>query len=310
MILSITACNTGEAVEADQSEDEMPSAVEATETQILTDLPPTETPLPPTETPLPTLTSVPVMVPGESVHGVDVGNRRRLYLLYIPPGLTDEQAVPVVFAFHGLTRDPSQMQRTSGFNETADNNGFVVVYPGAVEGSWSYREDDPDFIDESAFIELILLELNKIISVDPNRIYATGKSQGGVLAYRLACDMSDTFAAIASVAGPMAYSACEPTRAVSVLHIHGLDDYLIPFEGGGRHQAPPVQEGIDNWVGFNNCTESIVENDYDNGFTDTTYSSCLDGTTVELYTVEGMDHIWPDFASETIWEFFTAHPMP
>ncbi len=308
--LSLTACNSGKSEEPDQVITEAPSAaeviteevIEVTGTPIPTDIPPTETP-------------VPTIEPGDSEHIVMIGDRKRSFLLYVPSGLTYEQAVPVVFAFHGYTLTPKIMQEDTGLNKIADRSGFIVIYPAGVGASWNAGETGPGFaiasdIDDSGFIEEILSYLKSIVNIDPKRIYAVGFSLGGALVYRLACDMSDTFAAVASVSGPMmGYSACEPTRAVSVMHIHGLADLWVPFSGGGEFETPPVEEGIATWVALNSCTDSSRE-DEPNRITQTTYSSCRDGTVVELITMGGVFHIWPTQANKMIWMFLSRHPMP
>jgi polyhydroxybutyrate depolymerase len=226
--------------------------------------------------------------------------------------MTTKQAVPVVFAFHGVMATPKDMKSYTGLNRTADDEGFLLIYPAGVNHSWNAGEmaTIPNDEDESAFVEEILLYLKSIVNIDPKRIYAVGHSNGGVLVYRLACDMSDTFAAVASVSGPMMYSACEPTRAVSVLHIHGLADSTVPIEGGGFWKTSPVEVGIETWAALNGCTESEVLEVNNGGMTPTIYSSCQDGTTVELYTIERMEHDWPGQANDDIWDFFAEHPMP
>lgn len=272
-----------------------------------------------TATLVPTATAAPTIQPGDSERKLMVNDLERSYLLHIPPGLSSQQPVPVVFAFHGLSLTPSHMQRTAGLDDVADLANFLVVYPRGVGGSWNTGEEGPGFavaqnVDEPAFVRKMLSDLDTIANIDPKRIYAVGYSQGGALVYRLACDMSDTFAAIASVSGPMEYSTCKPTQAVSVIHVHGLADTLVPFSGGGGYDLSPVEKGIDTWVELDNCTGSAKEEDEINGITHITYASCQAGTAVELYTIDSGGHTWPFEnvmpASGVIWEFLEAHPKP
>ena len=263
-------------------------------------------------------TLLPTLQPGDSEHTVMVNDLERSYLLHIPPDINSQQAVPLVFAFHGWTLRPIDLQIMAGFDDLADQSRYIVVYPEGVELTWNTAEtgfgaaNELD-VDESAFVQEILTDLETMITIDPKRVYAAGHSMGGALAYRLACEMSDTFAAIASVAGPMAYSPCQPQRAVSVLHIHGLADKDVPFFGGGEHDHPPVNNGIDAWVELDHCPNPIEEKDDKNGITQLTYAPCQDGTAVELYTSDTGIHPSYSFgrvgipATEIIWDFFETH---
>ena len=195
----------------------------------------------------PTATLDPAVIqPGDSERELMVDGLERSYLLHVPPGLGSQQPVPVIFAFHGIDEGPRAMRHGSEFNAVADLAGFLVVYPRGLEQSWNTGEEDgPGYaiaqdVDEPAFIRQILSDLNTIATIDPKRVYAVGLSLGGALAYRLACDMSDTFAAIASVSGPMSYSACQPSQAVSVMHVHGLADAIAPYSGGGLYDVLPA----------------------------------------------------------------------
>jgi polyhydroxybutyrate depolymerase len=154
----------------------------------------------------------------------------------------------------------------TGFNEIADTGGFLVVYPTGIELSWNAsiccEPAVTNNVDEPAFVRQILADLGTIASIDPKRIYALGHSNGTMLSYQLACEMSDTFAAIASVSGVLAYSPCEPSQPVSVLHVHDLEDGYIPYAGpsglspfgGVPNDFPPVEQGISTWVQLDGCT--------------------------------------------------------
>ena len=173
-----------------------------------------------------------------------VKDQSRSYLLYVPPSLDSSQPVPVVFGFHGYTGTGPGFRDGTGFNAIADANGFLVVYPQGEGGdrSWNAggccagaRAAD---LEDVAFIRQIISDLKTIANMDPKRIYATGHSNGAMFVYRLACEMSDTFAAIAPVAGPLFYSPCKPKEPVSVMHVHGLADPAVPYAGGPYPGTP------------------------------------------------------------------------
>lgn len=264
--------------------------------------------------------------PVEAQRTVLVDGLERAYLLHIPSGLKVSQPASLVFVFHGLAENANLIQQTSGFNEIADKNGFVVVYPngsgsaGAL--SWNagaccgYALDNN--INEPAFIRLIISDLATVIKIDPKRIYASGFSNGALLSYRLACEMSDTFAAVAPVSGVLLIISCQPAQPVSIIDFHGMTDNVVPYNGGGVNPGtsqpfPPVEESISTWTQLNGCDKS-PKVEQTGVFTSTTYSACKDGSTVELFAVKGVGHSWPSQyivpASQMIWDFFASHSKP
>jgi polyhydroxybutyrate depolymerase len=240
----------------------------------------------------------------------------RSYLLHIPPGLDNDQPAAVVIVFHGFGSDPKFMQAMTGFNDTSDTNGFLVAYPSGIGRSWNAGRccgtAQTQNIDEPAFVQAMLEDIATIVRVDPKRVYATGFSNGGMLSYRLGCEMSGTFAAIAPVGGAMTYSPCEPQEPVSVFHVHAMNDADVRYEGGG---FPSVEEGLKTWVSINECTDPAqTEEQLDGQLTHTTYASCRNDTAIELYAFKTGGHAWPSLyiwdASQFMWDFFATHPKP
>jgi polyhydroxybutyrate depolymerase len=284
--------------------------------------PPTSTPEPtpePTLEPTQTLAARPTYQPEAVERMVMVDGMERSYLLHVPPELDPQSPAPLVFAFHGYGGLAKGMQYTTRLDVIADRENFIVVYPQGLEFSWntgwevSFGYATINHVNEATFIREILSDLGTITSIDPQSIYATGFSMGAMAVYRLGCEMSDTFAAIAPVAGVHLAGDCNPSQAVSVIHIHGLSDTAVEFSGGGIRDFPPVEEGIEAWVELNQCTGSKMEEDQENGITHVVYASCESGSVVELYTLDSWGHDWPWrrlLASEVIWAFFEAHPMP
>lgn len=272
-----------------------------------------------TTTPPPTETPAPTLQPGDSEHKLTVNGLERTYVLHIPPGLDHLHLAPVVLAFHGLGENPATMELMTGFSDIADQANFLLVYPEGVGNSWNAGGTCCGYantheVDEKPFIQQILSDLVTIASIDTKRIYATGFSNGAVLVYRLACEMSDTFAAIAPVAGILAYNPCQQQEPVSLIHVHGLNDTFFPYLGGGEWDTPPVEQVITAWVQSDNCTGSAQVEKQKNIITHTIYTSCQTDTAVELYTIELGGHawsskyVWP--ASQVIWDFFATHPKP
>jgi polyhydroxybutyrate depolymerase len=277
-------------------------------------------------TTLPPTRMVPSLKPGDSKRIVLVDNLKRTYLLHIPPGLTNGRPVALVFIFHGYSDTAQNEQRQTGFNDIADKAGFIVVYPvgsgptGALSwnalGCCGFAQEEN--MDEPAFIRRMIVDLGTITTIDPKRIYATGLSNGGFLSYRLACEMSDTFAAVAPVAGALLSPACQPAQPVSVIAFHGLIDEVVPFAGGQLRTGipfPATEQTIATWVQLDGCS-TPTKSEQTAILTHTAYSSCKDGSAVELYALKNVGHAWPDQkkdavpASQIIWDFFAAHPKP
>ena len=272
----------------------------------------------------------------------------RTFLLHIPPNYRPGVALPLVFNLHGAGGTASQQQKLSQMDATADREGFIVVYPQAGPSTGSLRlrsgqagqapstgsgqvwlgplggaEGEPDM----AFFRALIDQLQRELSVDPGRIYATGLSNGGTMANHLGCEMSEVFAAIAPVAGGhSAYALCDVARPVSVAVLHGTNDTVIPYEGRPG-QVPPVPEWTAAWAQRDGCGPTPRSEPLEGGVagavTVETWSGCDEGAEVVLYTIDGGRHDWPGsgfgpppwpegmsptlYATDLIWQFFAAH---
>ncbi|MFM8239471.1 MAG: alpha/beta hydrolase family esterase, partial [Actinomycetota bacterium] len=282
--------------------------------------------------------------PGDHVRIVRMDDEERSSLVHLPPQYAPGTPLPVVLAFHGGGANGRSMIGFCGLNEKADQAGFIVVYP---EGSGRLKQmltfnagnccglASARNIDDVAFVRRVLDDLETIAEVDRRRVYATGMSNGGMMAYRLASEMSDRIAAIAPVGGPMGTMDCRPGRAVSVLHFHGDADEFAPF-AGGRGRGPSgtdfysVEHSIDAWVRANGCEKTprrmqLPDREQD-GTTvkQVSYEGGQDGAEVVLIVIEGGGHTWPGreprmralgistrdiSANDMMWEFFQRHPM-
>jgi polyhydroxybutyrate depolymerase len=278
-----------------------------------------------TPTAAPTPTPAATIPAGESQQTLTINGLERTYLLHIPPGIDSGQPVPVVFALHGYDNEIyfeiSDLVNMTGFNEIADKNGFVLVYPSGISGVWNTGiccgVAVENKVDEAGFFRKILTELGKQLTVDTKRVYATGFSLGGMLAFRLACEMSDTFAAITPVAGALTFSPCQPIQPVSIMQVHGKRDTSVPYAGGlggfmtGITTFPAVEETLAAWAKLDGCAATATTTQETIAI-HTSYAGCKDGSSVELYTIDGMGHSWPSQyvlpVSQMIWDFFKAHP--
>jgi polyhydroxybutyrate depolymerase len=283
--------------------------------------------------------------PGDHTRSLQVDRRTRSYLVHVPQSYDGTKPFPVVLAFHGGGSNAEQMVRFSGLSDKAQQAGFMVVYPngtGLLKNMLTWNGGNccgfavQHQVDDVAFIRALLDDLERVAKVDRKRIYATGMSNGAILAYRLASELSDRIAAIAPVAGPMGTETCTPRRPVAVLHFHGTDDQFAPFRGGKGAKSLSgtnfysVDHSIRAWLMANGCPHEphvVMEPDRaKDGTTITrkTYGPGKDGVEVVLITIEGGGHTWPGRqpplaflgrstkniqANDVMWEFFERHPM-
>lgn len=267
----------------------------------------------PIKTPTPVPSQTVILLPaGDSERSLTVDGLERSYLLHIPPLVRSNQPVPLMFVFHGYSMHAADMVTLTGMNSLADSNQFLLVYPSGTgpdsELSWNAGDccgyASEANVDEMAFIRGMIADVGRLAAIDPARIYATGFSNGGFLSYRIACEMADTFAAVAPVGGVLKFPACQPANKISLLHIHGLSDEVVPFDVGGK-------AGLDLFTSLDGCSGSSSV-DVNPVTTHTIYTACAGNTAVELYTIKTMGHMWPNQyilpATQIIWEFFKAHP--
>jgi len=132
--------------------------------------------------------------------------RTRSYKVFLPQHFHSN--MPVVFNLHGYTLDAQWQMDYTLMNDVADTAGFIVVYPNAVYpgfngGLVGYPGLPPinTTINDVGFISALIDTLEAHFDIDMNRVYSCGLSLGGIMTYRLACELGHRFAAVASVAG-------------------------------------------------------------------------------------------------------------
>ncbi|MBW2508098.1 MAG: hypothetical protein JRE81_05665 [Deltaproteobacteria bacterium] len=223
----------------------------------------------------------------------------RSYEVYVPPAYDGEVPAPVVLNFHGFTSSGLLQQEGTKMNETAEREGFIVVYPNGLNSSWNAgiccgRSAETN-VDDVGFTRAVIADLGERGCIDTARIYATGMSNGGFLSHRLACEAADVIAAAAPVAAVLGIdeSACKPSRPIPIMQLNGTADPLVSYEGGGLTGSPGAEESINGWAVRNGCTgEPSVS--YDNGAaTCETVGDCDGDASVTLCSIEGAGHCWP-----------------
>ncbi len=176
-----------------------------------------------------------------------MGNDRQ-YAVHVPTGYSKDTPVPALFCIHGLDQNPVMFCLDTGvaWPTKADQEGFVVIMPNGYMNSWNAGTCCGGAVsaglDDVSLMRAIFAEVGKHVNIDLRRVYATGLSNGGYMSYRLACEASDLFVAVAPSAGAVGTAAigggtgttsdlttCAPTNKVSVLDIHGTSDPLIAY---------------------------------------------------------------------------------
>lgn len=262
--------------------------------------------------------------PGDYEFTLVLDGLKRRYLVHAPKSYNSTGSSPVIIALHGGGGNAANGPNYFGLNEKSDQEGFIIVYPegygktvfGKQFAAWNAGrccgEAFKKNIDDVGFIRTMIEKLASDFNIDKKRIYVTGMSNGAQMAYRLACELSDTIAAIAAVGSQGTFDNCRPQRPVPVLHIHGKNDPCSLYDGGicGRCMAEfwrelgvPVQYDdwkcmsipsyIDTWRARNGCSKIAGQTFRNKGAKCETYMGCEQNADVMLCTVEGLGHNWP-----------------
>lgn len=256
---------------------------------------------------------------GQSVLGsVAVGDTTRTFVLHVPPDNRLTDAVPLLLVFHGSGSSGAAMQQIAGLDRLADELGFLVAYPDAEVGNWAEdcgcNNADRLGINDTGFVRALIDSLSVTFSIDRDRLYAAGLSQGGLFVHRLACQLGDRFAAVASVAAPMSAplaADCAPAEPVGVTVMMGTADAVFPFGGGGEGDLAVLGavEAAAVWAAHNACGDSTVSATDALAFT--RWTSCDGAVEVALVAVPGGRHAWQISPStptaEVIVPFLLAH---
>lgn len=264
------------------------------------------------------------------------GGLSRSYIVHAPP----RRPTGLVLNLHGGGSTGRGQQALANFDVVADPNDLLVVYPDGYDKSWNDGRGaspaDRRHVDDVGFLVTLAAKLQKDFGIDPGHVFATGMSNGGFMANRLACDRADVFAAIAPVAGTLGVSmSCHPSQPVAVLDVHGTTDPVVPFNGGKMHGrggaatvvSVPVMVG--RWRAADGCpgepSSEQLPTVGDGTVVQLSVSApCVASTAVVFYQVGNGGHTWPGAkqylpksvigltthafdASQVIGQFFLAH---
>lgn len=258
----------------------------------------------------------------------------REYLLHVPANYDRTKPVPLVISLHGGALWPAVQREIDRWDRIADAHGFIVVHPSGVSGSgpraWSAGRE-PGLTRDVRFIAELIDTLSEAYDIDRARIFVSGLSNGGGMAFALSCRLSDRIAAIGMVSTAifLPWSGCADERAVPVVVFQGTADRAVPYDGGTSWVAPAVFPSIPLWTARfaerNGCEPTPVERRVAPDIVRIEYPACDGNAAVVLFRLDGGGHSWPGGglgaewfvgrtstdidATDVMWTFFREHPL-
>jgi polyhydroxybutyrate depolymerase len=280
--------------------------------------------------------------PGDYTFTLEHGGLTRKYRVHVPRSYNAASPAPLLLAFHGGggTMDLQASDESYGLSSKSETAGFVAIFPNGYSklpsgkfATWNAGNCCGDArdrnVDDVGFVRKIIRDVSAQLHIDPTRIYATGMSNGAMMAYRLACEMPDTFAAIATVAGTDNTSQCAPKNPISVLHIHAQNDDRVLYNGGAGRKFGDVSKVTDftsvpatvsKWVAQNSCSTTPQRTLSTAGAYCDRYAGCQGSSSVQVCVTDSGGHSWPGghkahgteapsqaiSANDVMWAFFTS----
>lgn len=274
--------------------------------------PPVSDPVPNDAAPPPPLacTETSAWTPGTSqTITISVGDAgTRSYDVYVGTGVVPGTATPLLVNVHGLNNSPSIQAAFSQMNPVADEMGFVEVYPAGLNVPFNAGNccglSSATGVDDIDFIRAVVADAESKICIDSKRVYETGFSNGGMMAYQLACNAGDLFAAVAFAEGDNETNTpCNPSRPVPLAAFESLGDpVVLPLS---------AQASAEAWAEKMDCADAgAAANVTEGPFSCAQWSSCNGGSMVWYCTEPGGTHLPPAGSAPVIWSFLSQFSLP
>jgi polyhydroxybutyrate depolymerase len=248
-------------------------------------------------------------------HVLEVDGEERSYVARVPDGaaIGAPLALPVLVVLHGAGGDGARVEFATGLSSYAERDDFIVVYPDGtqvadVPGQRGWNADRccgtpaATRVDDVGFLSAMLDDLESQYAVDTERIYISGFSNGGMMSYRLSCELGDRIAGVAVVGGAYNLSECESKERMDVLIVHGTADETVPYRGGHTNERTAARFGqwinasvgaaTRIWMARNDC-DPQPETTVDGSVTRQAYAGCDDDSRLDVVTIAGGAHVWP-----------------
>lgn len=274
------------------------------------------------------------VAPGNYTVTITHAGQQRTATVHVPRGYDGTSLLPTLLHFPGLQETPAIAELFGQHSAHADINGYLMVIPAHFGVGWQGVPGGPTTpeVDDPGFIRELLDTLIAQYHADPQRIYASGMSNGGFFTHKTACVLSDRFAAFAAVSGQLSTelaATCAPGRPLPILMIHGTNDPIVPYDNA----STPVAAAAAFWAHHNGCASTRTDTDLPNTVVDNTsvtrhdWQFCPADAPVVLYDVVNGGHTWPggipflpppalgwhtyDISANTvIWDFVSRFQLP
>jgi len=250
---------------------------------------------------------------------VSVNGVNRTYILHVPTAYNASKPAPLVVDFHYLTGSASLEESLSPYKAVTDPEGVITAYPDGVKGpggnAWNVGPCCTT-ANDTAFARAMVADIEKVVCIEPKRVYAVGFSMGGGMTHYSACHLADIFAAVAPAAFDLLKEnegTCQPSRPITVISFRSTGDQTVYYDGRPSSSVPTMpitflgaKGTFLKWSQLNQCTGSPSTEDPTTGCS--TYSSCASGVQVTLCTTYGGGH---DFGKAAIaWPLLKKYTLP
>lgn len=270
--------------------------------------------------------------PGDHAFAIAHGGLTRTYVIHVPPSYNLASPAPLVVLLHGgaANADLLDNEPAYGIKAKSDREGFIAVFPhgSGKPGTWNAGDccgaARAQNVDDAGFLRQVVTNVFRQMSIDRSRIFAAGISDGGMMAYRLACEAPELWRAVAVIAAADRTRDCSPAAAVSVLAVHAKDDPQVPFAAAARPDAADkpaapramsVSDAAAKWAQLDGCAAQprhILDKD---GAYCEVYTYCRSQAEVQLCATDTGGHTWPGgkargasqalSATDLMWDFFS-----
>jgi poly(3-hydroxybutyrate) depolymerase len=271
--------------------------------------------------------------------------RPRPVNLYIPSGYNGQTPVPLVILLHHYHLTGAESESYVKMQPLAEARGFLYCHPDSTMDRWGWAfwnatdaccDLGYTGVDDASYLRGLIEEIGSHFAVDRKRVYLIGTSNGGFMAYRMACQSADLIAGIAALAGVtfLDTNGCQPSQPVNILHIHGSADSIIPYAGGAlttdnpgfpfpwnSPAFPGALADVQTWATYNGASGPVTDPlPFLDLTTDvagldtvrTRYTNFPPGGAIELWTINGGSHS-PTLSSQfspRVIDWLLAHPKP
>ncbi len=225
-------------------------------------------------------------------------DNRKAAIVYLPSDYSKRVDWPLVISIHGFLSNPAFQEKIFPAKDLVSKMGFVLITPFGNRNFLGIRfwnipgkccdlfKQNPDDIN---YLKKLIIKAQEKYSINPKKVLLVGHSNGGFLAYKLACEASDLITGIVSISGVNFYdeNTCKPSKPVSIIHLHGENDRVVKYNGNPRKKYPSALDSILPWVNLNNCKTKIETGDSTKILS---FNDCNDESFVELWSFKKRNH--------------------